>query len=69
VTKQLIAAYKRFDLPTTLAQLDVDIRLRDQVERVIHHTLRPGESIHYLPISLTPATLWSALEKVEALGQ
>lgn len=69
VTAQLIAAYKRFDLPTTLAQLEIDIHQRDQVDRVIQHTLRPVESIHYLPLRLTPATLWAALEKVEALGR
>lgn len=68
VTRQLIAAYKRFDLPTTLAQLDVDIHQRDQVDRVIQHTLRPVESIHYLPVTLTPETLWAAIEQVEALG-
>lgn len=69
ITAQLIEAYKRFDLPTTLAQLDVDIQRRDQVDRIIQHTLRPVESIHYLPIALTPEVLWAALEKVEALGQ
>lgn len=68
VTRQLIAAYKRFDLPTTLAQLDVDIRQRDQVDRVIQHTLRPVESIHYLPVTLTPETLWAAIEQIETLG-
>ncbi len=69
VTAQLIEAYKRFDLPTTLAQLAIDIQQRDQVDRIIQHTLRPVESIHYLPIALTPDTLRAALEKVEALGQ
>lgn len=69
ITAQLIEAYKRFDLPTTLAQLEIDIQQRDQVDRLIHHTLRPVESIHYLPIALTPEILRAALEKVEALGQ
>ncbi|WP_034917872.1 oxidoreductase [Erwinia sp. 9145] len=69
VTAHLIEAYKRFGLPTTLAQLAIDIQQHDQVDRIIKHTLRPVESIHYLPVTLTPATLRAALEKVEALGQ
>lgn len=68
VLARLIAAYRRFRLPTTLAALDVDIRRREEVDRVIAHALRPVESIHYLPVTLTPATLRAAFEKVEKLG-
>ncbi|UGS41520.1 oxidoreductase [Pseudocitrobacter corydidari] len=65
VLAQLVQAYKRFHLPTTLAQLDVDIHNRAELEKVIAHTLRPVESIHFLPIELTPETLFAAFEKVE----
>ncbi|MEB4677350.1 oxidoreductase [Enterobacteriaceae bacterium G50] len=65
VLAQLVHAYKRFHLPTTLAQLDVDIHNRAELDNVIAHTLRPVESIHFLPVELTPDTLFAAFEKVE----
>lgn len=68
VLAQLNAAYQRFQLPTRLAELDVDINDHDALDRVIAHTLRPVESIHYLPVKLTPATLRAAIEKVEYFG-
>ncbi len=65
VLRELVAAYQRFNLPTTLRELDVDIHNRDELDKVIAHTLRPVESIHALPIALTPAVLHAAFEKVE----
>nr|VUD35046.1 glycerol dehydrogenase [Raoultella sp. NCTC 9187] len=65
VLAQLVAAYRRFNLPTTLAELDIDIHNRDELDRVIAHTLRPVESIHFLPVELTPQTLYAAFVKVE----
>ncbi|MNP48583.1 putative oxidoreductase [compost metagenome] len=65
VLTQLIAAYQRFHLPTTLRELDVDITNRAELDKVIAHTLRPVESIHFLPVTLTPETLYAALVKVE----
>ncbi|CCJ93589.1 Glycerol dehydrogenase [Cronobacter malonaticus 681] len=66
---QLIDAWRRFRLPTTLAELDVDIHNAAELERVIAHTLRPVESIHALPVALSPATLRSAFEKVETFAR
>ncbi|WP_213131976.1 oxidoreductase [Citrobacter sp. FP75] len=66
VLAQLIAAYERFNLPTRLAQLEVDINNRTEIDKVIAHTLRPVESIHALPITLTPEILRTAFEKVES---
>ncbi len=63
---QLVAAYRRFNLPTTLRELDVNINNRDELDRVIAHTLRPVESVHYLPVTLTPDVLRAAFEKVES---
>ena len=65
VLAQLVAAYQRFNLPTRLRELDVDINNRDALDKVITHTLRPVESIHYLPVELTPDVLRAAFEKVE----
>ncbi len=48
-----------------LSELDVDIHNTAEIDRVIAHTLRPVESIHYLPVTLTPDTLRAAFEKVE----
>ena len=66
VLAQLITAYQRFNLPTRLAQLEVDINNRAEIDKVIAHTLRPVESIHALPVTLTPETLRAAFEKVES---
>jgi len=66
VLAQLIAAYQRVNLPTTLAALEVDINNRAELDNVIAHTLRPVESIHYLPVTLTPESLRTAFAKVEA---
>ncbi|EDP8627077.1 oxidoreductase [Salmonella bongori] len=65
VLSQLIAAYRRFHLPTRLTELDVDIHNTADINKMIAHTLRPVESIHYLPVTLTPETLRAAFEKVE----
>lgn len=69
VLAQLVAAYQRFSLPTTLRELGVDIHNREALDKVIAHTLRPAESIHYLPIELTPETLRAAFEKVESFSR
>ncbi|MGG5839377.1 oxidoreductase [Huaxiibacter chinensis] len=69
VLAQLVAAYQRFNLPTTLRELEVDINNRDELDKVITHTLRPVESIHYLPVTLTPAVLRAAFEKVETFNR
>ncbi|EAM6650117.1 iron-containing alcohol dehydrogenase, partial [Salmonella enterica] len=65
VLAQLITAYRRFHLPARLSELDVDIHNTAEIDRAIAHTLRPVESIHYLPVTLTPDTLRAAFEKVE----
>lgn len=68
VLAQLVAAYQRFNLPTTLRELEVDINNREALDKVIAHTLRPVESIHYLPVILTPDLLRAAFEKVESFN-
>lgn len=52
VLAQLIAAYRRFHLPARLSELEVDIHNTAEIDRVIAHTLRPVESIHYLLVTL-----------------
>jgi len=69
VLAQLVAAYQRFNLPTTLRELEVDIHNREALDKVIAHTLRPVESIHYLPIALSPELLRAAFEKVESFSR
>lgn len=68
VLAQLIEAYQRFSLPTALAELEVDIHNRAELDKVIAHTLRPVESIHTLPVTVTPDALHAAFVKVEALS-
>jgi len=67
VLQQLTGAFARFNLPTKLAQLDVDIHQTEQLNQVITRALQPGESIHALPVELSPEVLLKAFEKVESL--
>lgn len=69
VLTQLINAWQRFTLPTTLHALAIDINNRPELDKVIAHTLRPVESIHYLPVALSPDILRAAFEKVESLSR
>lgn len=69
VLAQLVAAYQRFNLPTTLAELEVDIHNRVELDKVIAHTLRPVESIHALPVAVTADKLYAAFEKVETFAR
>ncbi|WP_058911743.1 oxidoreductase [Entomohabitans teleogrylli] len=67
--RQLVSAYQRFNLPTSLAELEVDIHNQDQLDKVIAHTLRPSESIHTLTVPVTPQALREAFFSVEALAR
>lgn len=67
--KDLIAAFKVWGLPTHLAALDVNIRDRDAIEQVITRILKPGESIHALPISLNKQKIRAAIEQVDIAAQ
>lgn len=69
VLAQLVAAYQRFNLPTTLAELEVDIHNHAELDKVIAHTLRPVESIHALPVAVTADKLYAAFEKVETFAR
>lgn len=68
VLQQLTHAFARFNLPTKLAQLDVDIHQTEQLDQVIARALQAGESIHALPVELSPEILLKAFQKVEALA-
>lgn len=50
VLAQLTGAYQRFHLPTTLAELEVDINNQAEIDNVIVHTFTSG-GIHSLPAS------------------
>lgn len=63
---ELASLLTSLGLPTRLSELDVDIARNDQIDALIAHTLRSGESIHLLPGGVDAARLRSALETVEA---
>ncbi|CNI35434.1 MULTISPECIES: oxidoreductase [Yersinia] len=67
--QSLIIAFNKLGLPTHLAALDVNIHDRDAIERVIGRILKPGESIHYLPVELNSDKMWAAIERVEIAAQ
>ena len=61
----LDAALKVLGLPRRLADLDVDIAQSERIDAFIAHTLRSGESIHFLPGKVDAARLRLALKTVE----
>ncbi|MFC3395929.1 oxidoreductase [Brenneria rubrifaciens] len=65
---QLRHAFNVLGLPTSLAALAVDINDRAAIQAMIERTLKPGESIHYLPLALNERVMLDALQKVEALA-
>lgn len=65
--RQLKAAFKVFGLPTSLAELNVDINDGPSIQAVVERTLQPSESIHYLPLTLNASVLLDALRTVESI--
>ncbi len=64
---ELAAAYRPLQLPRTLADLGVDAADKEALAAFIAHTLRPVESIHYLPGTVDAERLRGAIERVEGL--
>ena len=64
----LDTALKALGLPRRLADLNVDIDHRESIDAFIAHTLRRGESIHFLPGKVDAARLRQALKSVETLA-
>ena len=62
---ELAAAYRPLALPRTLADLGVDAVDKEALAAFIAHTLRPVESIHYLPGAVDAERLKGAIERVE----
>ena len=63
--QELAAAYLPLGLPRTLADLGVDAADVNALAAFIAHTLRPVESIHYLPGAVDAERLKGAIERVE----
>ena len=66
--KRLDASLECLGLPRRLADLDVDLRQTDAIDAFIAHTLRPGESIHFLAGTVDADRLRRALRCVEGLS-
>ncbi len=66
--RQLDQALGELGLPRRLADLGVDLADSARVDAFIAHTLRPAESIHFLPGVLDADRLRQALATVEALA-
>ena len=65
--RELATAYLPLGLPRTLADLGADAADSDALTAFIAHTLRPGESIHYLPGTVDAERLREAILRVEGL--
>lgn len=62
---ELAAAYRPLQLPRTLADLGVDAADKEALAAFIAHTLRPVESIHYLPGTVDAERLRGAILRLE----
>ncbi|MFP1831359.1 oxidoreductase [Lonsdalea quercina] len=63
---ELSAAFRLMGLPTTLADLAIDINDSAAMNAIVARTLQPGESIHYVPVALDEARLLMAFRRVES---
>ena len=63
--QELTAAYAPLGLPARLADLGVDVADSEALAAFIAHTLRPVESIHYLPGRVDAERLKGAILRVE----
>ena len=63
--QELTAAYAPLGLPARLADLGVDVADSEALAAFIAHTLRPVESIHYLPGTVDAERLKGAILRVE----
>ena len=64
---RLDAALRSLGLPRRLADLGVDPAREADIAAFVAHTLRPEESIHFLPGAVDAPRLRKALEEVEVL--
>lgn len=55
-------------LPTTLAQIGVDVKDRAALELVAERTLAPGETAHNEPFELTPEMILDGIVAADAYG-
>lgn len=67
--RKLLHFYRQLKLPVTLAELGVDLSNREEMTRMIAHTLREKETIHLLPVKVTPETLYQAMAAIEQSGR
>lgn len=61
----LLRFYRELQLPTSLRDLNIDIANRGQIDAMIAHTLRAKETIHLMPMEITPDVLFRAMETIE----
>ncbi|WP_025903971.1 MULTISPECIES: oxidoreductase [Tatumella] len=67
--RKLLHFYHQLKLPVTLAELGVSLSDREEMDKVIAHTLRPRETIHLLPVEVTAETLYQAMAAIERAGK
>ena len=66
--RRLHAALATLGLPRRLGELGIELAPDEPINAFIAHTLRAGESIHFLPCAVDASRLRHALETVETLG-
>ena len=67
--RKLLHFYRQLKLPVTLAELGVNLHQRDEMDRMIAHTLRSHETIHLLPVKVTADSLYQAMAAIEQAGK
>ena len=67
--RKLLHFYHQLKLPVMLAELGVSLSDREEMDKMIAHTLRPRETIHLLPVKVTAETLYQAMAAIERAGK
>ena len=63
--KQLLNFMRDLNLPTSIAQLGIDVFEDDNLEKIANFTCREESEIHFLPFSVSPNDIIEVISKYE----
>jgi len=63
--KQLKVLMKELDLPTTIAQLGIDVFENQNLDKIADFTLREGSEIHFLPFEINKRDIVEVISNFE----
>ena len=64
-TKQLLSLMKQLNLPTTIAQLGINVFENNNLEKIADFTYRDESEIHFLPFEITKQDISKVISNFE----